>query len=466
ATTHGIGSYQLRREAIIEDLTERPEWLLSAYGPGRNAPIQLFGGPSREQSFEEMRLHHYHAASAGQVQQVVDQAQRLVSQAEQQIQAALADVDGAINYVLEGAKTHPNRIDVCAGASASVQGGNAPAAISGQPPAFALGSGAFGKPSNLNVPGTAFGQTTAQAPATSAFGQPSQLGGGSSAFGKPSQLGAGVTGFGQPSQLGAPTTGFGQPSQLGGNLAAGQPPLRGPSAGVFGGSAAHGASGAFGQPTTLTPSGGFGKPSDVPHAGVFGRPSAPPSNPFAASSATAQAPAPGTFGQPSPLTRPNPFAVPANQATTGSDAFATPQAPTSNPFGPANVARTDGNDAGSGGIFAKPAVVPNGTAPQQGGSDPSGYSTRDASNRLLSWKSRRVQYIDGEPCYQGGDGKWERIWFPDGSPPTIENDTHLPMENYDDKTKDAYLYVRDHGVFKDGWMPLLPPRREWCRWDF
>lgn len=48
------------KDNLVKDLsTERPQWILSCYGPGRNAPEQLFGGPIREQSFEEMRLLHY-----------------------------------------------------------------------------------------------------------------------------------------------------------------------------------------------------------------------------------------------------------------------------------------------------------------------------------------------------------------------------------------------------------------------
>lgn len=50
----------LDKETLIKDLsTERPQWTLSAFGPGRNGPEQLFGGLLRELSFEEMRLKHY-----------------------------------------------------------------------------------------------------------------------------------------------------------------------------------------------------------------------------------------------------------------------------------------------------------------------------------------------------------------------------------------------------------------------
>jgi nucleoporin NUP42 len=65
-------SYNVDKEIIRSDLTkERPQWIFSAYGPGKAAPAQLFGGSIREQSFEEMRLHHYIAAAAGNAQHAV-----------------------------------------------------------------------------------------------------------------------------------------------------------------------------------------------------------------------------------------------------------------------------------------------------------------------------------------------------------------------------------------------------------
>lgn len=52
---------------MIADLTtELPQWILSAYGPGLKAPVQLFGGEEREKSFEEMRLNHYALRAQGQ----------------------------------------------------------------------------------------------------------------------------------------------------------------------------------------------------------------------------------------------------------------------------------------------------------------------------------------------------------------------------------------------------------------
>jgi len=49
---------------------ERPQWIMSAYGPGKDAPVQLFGGFPLEQSFEEIRVQHYLALSTGNAPQL------------------------------------------------------------------------------------------------------------------------------------------------------------------------------------------------------------------------------------------------------------------------------------------------------------------------------------------------------------------------------------------------------------
>lgn len=64
--------YGLSKEAIEKDLTgEAPTWILSCYGPGRDAPEQLFGGYPREQSTEEIRLHYEKGVAAGKQQEAV-----------------------------------------------------------------------------------------------------------------------------------------------------------------------------------------------------------------------------------------------------------------------------------------------------------------------------------------------------------------------------------------------------------
>lgn len=62
----------MTRDAIEGDLkNEKPQWPFSAYGPGRDAPIQLFGGFPLEQSPEEMRVLFYKAAASGNPQPAV-----------------------------------------------------------------------------------------------------------------------------------------------------------------------------------------------------------------------------------------------------------------------------------------------------------------------------------------------------------------------------------------------------------
>lgn len=76
-----------------------------------------------------------------------------------------------------------------------------------------------------------------------------------------------------------------------------------------------------------------------------------------------------------------------------------------------------------------------------------------------------VRYFDDEPCYKGNDGSWQRVWFPDG-PPVFAKTVDLPDEAYDEATKANYRHLKEAGTFKDGIMPALPPKREWCSWNF
>jgi nucleoporin NUP42 len=32
--------------------------------------------------------------------------------------------------------------------------------------------------------------------------------------------------------------------------------------------------------------------------------------------------------------------------------------------------------------------------------------------------------------------------------------------------KNAYEYARSNGGFEGGMIPLIPPKQEWCQWDF
>lgn len=70
--------FSLSKDTIQKDLAEeRPSWILSAYGPGRDAPEQLWGGYPIEQSFEEIRLHYMMGEASGNAQGAVCPAPEL-----------------------------------------------------------------------------------------------------------------------------------------------------------------------------------------------------------------------------------------------------------------------------------------------------------------------------------------------------------------------------------------------------
>ncbi|KAJ2966949.1 hypothetical protein NUW58_g10548 [Xylaria curta] len=107
----GLNTYKVTRESIKVDLAdERPPWILSCYGPGKDAPEQLFGGYPREQSPEEVMLYIRGSANP---QQAINEVTALHNQAEQQIRTTLGNLDSAVQFVLAGANNHPNRIDIC-----------------------------------------------------------------------------------------------------------------------------------------------------------------------------------------------------------------------------------------------------------------------------------------------------------------------------------------------------------------
>lgn len=255
--------YLIKAVDIKDDLTPgkgRPQWIFSCYGPGKNAPVQLFGGPEREQSFEEMRALHYAAEAAGNPQEAIQNANLLYNETEAQIQNILSNLDQAVKYVLDGENQHPNRNDIV----------NTPP---GQKPGQ---GGSFGQPAPTQAP--PFGAPAQPAaPTGPAFGQPS-------AFGQPQNPPASASPFGQ-------TPAFGQPSALG--------------------------TSPFTQPRAQPQQNPFGKPTGPafgsPFAQVNQQPQAP--NPFGAAQQQQQQPAADPFGQPakpapSPFGQPSPFGVP------------------------------------------------------------------------------------------------------------------------------------------------------------
>ena len=389
-----------------------------------------------------------------------------------------------MRYLINGEHEHPNRIDI-----ANAKGIPPPQAQNlshNQQPALPFGQSStttstFGQPP-LSVPlsgppAPAFGQPSAL---TSTLGQAS-----SSSFGQPSMLG-------QTASLGRPATSFGQSAST-----FGQPSAPAP---------------AFGQPSAPSP---FG--TSQPKSSPFGPPSgqnsinqplsSQPSNPFGQPSGSIQ---PSSFGQPSAPSQSNIFgkslgpnaANASNQPTTlGTNV----SAPSSNPFGPLTSApskavfgqtsttqssktqvsfanrpvpsfgfnleslKPSSNSFSANLTKAQPATITtsNGPPPRITNTQASSGAPKkeDPPASINNWKGKPVSYIDDEPCCKGNDGSWQKIWFPHG-PPTFTKAPGLPEEIYTLSIQDDYRFAKERGAFKDGMMPEVPPRREWCGWDF
>ena len=502
--------YKLDKETISKDLTtDRPVYILSAYGPGRDAPLQLFGGRPREQSFEELRTRHYELTSQGKQQEAIQEAQALVNTAEQQMKTALNDLDGAIKYISDGGNQHPNRIDICkARGQASGQsqmrehsqpafGQTSGAPTFGQPAA----PGGFGQPSSTPAHGQPFAPTPFGKPSIPAFGQPSTPNSAFTqaprpAFGQPSIPASTFVQTNAPA-FGRPATSFGQPSTVPGQAST-QAPV-------------------FGQPSSQITA--FRNPSI--QASTFGQPSAqasaptPPSvpSPFAGglhsnSTTNAQqsnpfgAPQSSTFGQVPSLSEASAFASPSvrNDASPFSQPIATEvQAPIRQTS--TLISNSSGTAApfSVGGAFERPTTAAQSSFAQSSAQQPSGgFNTSDAINtspsapsanvtatrrpsihltrenpgqkdaqgKLRTWKGREVRYIDDNPHYrEANGGEWQRIWFPDG-PPTFTKIEDVPEAAYDATTRDKYKFAMENGRFLDGIIPIMPPRKEWCNWNF
>ena len=350
-----------------------------------------------------------------------------------------------------------------------------PASVFGQPaqssssfvkPAF--GSSGFGQPSILGakgpfaVPSTAkgFGQPSF---GQSSFGQPSQP---NPAFGQPSQP---TSGFGQAPQ---PSTGFGktaQPSPFG--QPSQQSPFLQPSTTLPG----------FGQPTNSTASelvsnSAFGKASTT--ASTFGQPPAHPSNRFGGK------PENNVADLDNPMTSPtfnpasrlpmssNPFGV--SVPTFPSNSGITQMPRNSSAVEVAVLPPNNNNSSSTPHPLTNKAPRPlhytetiPATAPTV---------TQPTTGKLQGYRGRRVQYINDSPCYERPDGKgWERIWFPqDGQTQDVVYlgrqdkvaDLVAEQERYTDEVTQQFAFLFDMGKFKDGKMPSVPPRREWCLYDF
>ncbi|KAK4233630.1 hypothetical protein C8A03DRAFT_38652 [Achaetomium macrosporum] len=512
-------------DAIQRDLSnELPQWILSCYGPGRDAPEQLWGGYPREQSPEEIRMHFMMGQMAGNPQGALNDIEALYQNARQQIQHALSNIPAAIQFIVDAEKKHPNRIDICKSASGGTASGgpfgstaNAfqkpaqPTNPFGAPAAPATTVGAFGQPSALGqkpnpfgAPSTGFGEPAK--PAASAFGQPSALG-GTSAFGRPAN-----TAFGQTSTLGAKPNPFGtpalsQPAQPAGGSAFGQSafgqpatlgvkpnpfgaPAPGPSpfGTVAGGAAAtQPPANPFGQPaqqaqTTASPFGQtastqpaanpFGQPAT---ANPFGQPATAQANPFGQPQQQQHQPATGPFGAPATAAAPvNPFGQPATTSPFG--APATTNAPTATAFGqqPSAVGSTAGFGAAASTSAAPAAQAQNPYGPNATRQHPdiSTYASKGPDGLLRMFKGKPVTYQELKPgtnpvpVIRNFDGSVVRIWMPNGAP-AYTAETEAERAKYEDpNVMQQWKAFVETGKFAGGVMPEVPPRREFCTWDF
>lgn len=442
--------------------------------------------------------------------------------AEQQIQNVISDIPGAIRYILEAEKAHPNRLDVCNGGaqSSTVQapsnpfGQTLPSSTTmqnpfAQPTPSQPSGGAFGTPAALgqrpNPFGNAFslptetlrfGATPSNASGTTAFGQASNLGQNRSPFGMSSQNNAGT--FGQPSVMGsrpnpfatnsAPQSAFGQSAGTAPSKTPGGIPFFDPFGTHTVTSNVSGASGSSNNADTsmsALESNPFGNAQPPPKTNPFGQPvphggssnvlgfnppqTAAQSSPFGSSAAQNS----GLFGQNSTPSGKNPF-LSGSQASTpaGRNPFGS-AAPISNPLSPQSPLhhRTAMN---SNDVGIQPSSSASTSAKTAYTNDPashvplSSYASKDSSGRLTMFKGRRVHYRDDTPGVQNSGGTWAKIWMPDGAP-SYNKDTELNRESDAYKTpglQEAYETARNSGIFNGGIIPLVPPLREWCAWDF
>ena len=417
-----IDQDQLRKDLS----TERPIWNLSCYSPRPDVPKNLFGGPERELSPEEMRLHFYELASQGKMQNAINEADSLRRTATNQMDNVLRDISGAIKYLQNGYDEHPNRIDIC---EECTKTGFFLANSASQQNSSSSTTGSFGQPSRTS--GLA---TTHQASKSLPFGQPSnptanavfaQSGFSQTpsqpTFGRPSLPGDTQTAFGRPSGSGVRASPFGQASQ----------PAATP----------------FGQPSNPFPS------QQQPPATI---------SPFVTQ------PINQMTMQVSPTTNQSPFGTSSGPFTTSSsfqqarEGFLSSGAvgigqssSTTSVFGQAN-----------GGGFGASSRTQGFSAPTQRSIiNTNAPIARGVQGKLQSWKGRQVQYFNSEPCYREDDGFWQRIWLP-GGPLAWNKPEILPPElSYNAETEERFKLASDSKQFSYGHIPLVPPKREWTNWD-
>ena len=399
-----------------------PEWPFSCYGPGKDAPLQLFGGQPREASPEEFRLRFYELASQGRIPEAKGEEDSMRVTAQQQVQKALSDLRGAVRYIRDGANKHPNRFDVIAGRAQNEN-------QDGFGGAEAKQTGAFGRMTATPNAGNPFGQPST--PSSNPFLKPPQQ---ANPFAKPGDV--------KPNPFARP-----------------------------GDSQSTSQNGGFGQASNP-----FARPGDQKVPGPF-EPGAP-QNPFnrnAPGNAPAFAPNNPTTNTTNPFSR-NPVVNPftntiAHQRQTGAfnQNSAFPTSSSSNGFPPPPSA--------SGSSPAEPSDEPPALGPDRFSildelrpNAPNNPAAREFRNgKLVRFRNCPVAYqkLNEEqadspiyPFFQDEKKEVHRIWNEaTRETPGAKGDSGPldPTEDlYDQGTVDGLRFMVQNGVFKDGVMPLLP----------
>jgi nucleoporin NUP42 len=71
------------------------------------------------------------------------------------------------------------------------------------------------------------------------------------------------------------------------------------------------------------------------------------------------------------------------------------------------------------------------------------------------------------PVIQNPDNSLAKIWFPDGAPAYTPDTEAADPSVYNDATvQHQWKAFMDTGTFAGGLMPEVPPKREFCAWNF
>jgi nucleoporin NUP42 len=70
------------------------------------------------------------------------------------------------------------------------------------------------------------------------------------------------------------------------------------------------------------------------------------------------------------------------------------------------------------------------------------------------------------PVVRNFDGTSVRIWMPNGAPPYTTQTEAEPEKYQDPAVMQQWRAFVETGRFEGGVMPEVPPKREFCMWDF